>query len=108
MISLLETYLVMVRSRNENDRAISRDVKCSPWSYFTEEDVYNQLPEEEGCVINKVGGRYTCVAALGRHPRLGLRGETTLVVSKNVLARAGRGSGSEHGLKLSVIVVQSN
>lgn len=38
--------LIMVRCCNEDNWTITRNVECSSWSYFSEEYVYDDLPQE--------------------------------------------------------------
>lgn len=49
------TCLVVVRGCDEDNWAIVRDVICTSWPYFSEEDIYDGLPEEQGEVVGEVG-----------------------------------------------------
>ena len=53
-ITGLDTDLVMMRGRHEDDRSILWYMVGPSWSNFSEENIDNGLPEEQGKVVDEL------------------------------------------------------
>jgi hypothetical protein len=82
------SYLVIMRCCYQNNRTASRDVECTAWPYFTEENVDYEFPENDGGIISQM----RCV-------KQRCHGDNLSVQSKTI--RRIRGGGTSYALPMT-------